>query len=36
MRTGLSDGIRIEVVEGLAKDDRIKAGAVDETAGKKS
>ena len=36
VRTGLSDGIRIEVVEGLAKDDKIKAGAVDEAAGKKS
>ena len=36
MRTGLSDGIRIEVVEGLAKDDKVKAGSADEAAGKKS
>jgi len=36
VRTGLSDGIRIEVVEGLAKDDKVKAGSADEAAGKKS
>jgi len=36
VRTGLSDGIRIEVVEGLAKDDRIKAGAADDAAGRRS
>jgi HlyD family secretion protein len=26
VKTGLSDGMRIEIVEGLAKDDRVKAG----------
>ena len=36
VRTGLSDGIRIEVVEGLAKEDKVKAGAADEAAGKRS
>jgi len=29
VRTGLSDGIRIEVMEGLAKDDHVKAGPVE-------
>jgi HlyD family secretion protein len=29
VRTGLSDGIRVEVMEGLAKDDHVKAGPVD-------
>jgi HlyD family secretion protein len=29
VRTGLSDGIRIEVLDGLAKDDHVKAGPVD-------
>jgi HlyD family secretion protein len=36
VRTGLSDGIRIEVVEGLGKDDHIKAGTVAEGDGHKS
>jgi HlyD family secretion protein len=36
VRTGLSDGIRIEVLEGLAKDDRIKSGAVAEGDGRRS
>ena len=29
IRTGLSDGILIEIVEGLTKDDRVKAGVAD-------
>jgi HlyD family secretion protein len=29
VKTGLSDGIKIEVLEGLAKDDKIKAGATE-------
>ena len=36
VRTGLSDGVRIEVMEGLAKDDHLKAGVADEAAGAKS
>jgi len=29
LKTGLSDGVLIEVLEGLGKDDRVKAGAVE-------
>jgi len=37
VRTGLSDGVRIEVMEGLAKDDHVKAGVADPTtAGSRS
>jgi HlyD family secretion protein len=36
VRTGLSDGVRIEVMEGLAKDDHLKAGVADSAAGSRS
>ena len=36
VRTGLSDGVRIEVVEGLAKDDHVKAGVAEGAAGSRS
>jgi HlyD family secretion protein len=32
IRTGLSDGILIEIVEGLTRDDRVKAGVVESAA----
>jgi HlyD family secretion protein len=36
VRTGLSDGVRIEVMEGLAKDDHLKAGVAEGNAGARS
>jgi len=36
VRTGLSDGVRIEVMEGLAKDDHLKAGVAEGNAAARS
>jgi len=36
VKTGLSDGIKIEVLEGLARDDKVKAGATDGAGDRRS